>query len=120
MLQMKTNKLLIGISLMAASALVTAIGQALWKLASEGLFSWQFYAGFFCYFLGAVLMVTAFKFGSLSVLHPILSVGYVFAILIGIFFLNETMTMTKVIANILIILGAVFIGFGGMAEKVDK
>lgn len=114
------NKLSIGIFMMILSATFTAVGQAFWKLSSSGFQSWQLYIGFLCYGIGAILMIIAFRFGSLSVLHPLLSIGYVIAILIEVFFLSEKLTLVKIIGNVLIISGAIFIGVGGKSESVKS
>jgi uncharacterized membrane protein len=105
---------------MILSASFTAVGQAFWKLSSNGFQSWQLYIGFLCYGIGAILMIIAFRFGSLSVLHPLLSIGYVIAILIEVFFLSEKLTLVKIMGNVLIISGAIFIGVGGKSESVKS
>ncbi|KGL37742.1 EamA/RhaT family transporter [Listeria sp. SHR_NRA_18] len=111
------NKLIYGIILMVFSASCTAIGQAFWKMAVSGIYSWQLYVGFFLYGMGAILMIIAFRFGDLSVLHPLLSVGYVFAILIGVLFLNEKLTAMQIFGNILVISGAIMMGFSGYFDR---
>jgi drug/metabolite transporter (DMT)-like permease len=116
---MRQNKLYTGMLLMLLSAAFTATGQALWKLATHGLFSWQLYIGFTCYGIGAMLMTIAFRFGSLSVLHPLLSTGYVFSIIIGMEFLHEHVTIHTVIGDIVVIAGAAFMGLGGRREQVQ-
>jgi|GEM_PF-1203451 len=119
------NELPVGIGLMLFSAALTAVGQALWKASglsfSQGLQSWQLYAGFFCYGMGAVVMTLAFRFGSFSVLHPILSMGYVFSIFIGVLALHESVTVQGIIGDVIIILGAVFLGISerGYRESDD-
>jgi uncharacterized membrane protein len=103
----KNNR--IGIILILIASLSTAFGQLLWKL-SEGHINLYLIGGFFLYFLGAVLMILAFQFGSLSVLHPLLSMGYVFALFIGISFLGEALSYQHILGTILIIIGAVLLG----------
>lgn len=114
---MNKNQLWIGIGFMLVSAACTAIGQALWKMAVHGLGSWQLYVGFVCYGIGALLMTVAFRFGSLSVLHPLLSVGYVFSILIGIGVLGEHVTSHTIVGDCIIVAGAIFMGLGGRKEQ---
>lgn len=108
------NKLWIGIALMVLSAALTASGQAFWKVSGQGLLhqlsAWQLYVGFLCYGMGAVLMTLAFRFGSLSVLHPILTIGYVFSVFIGVFALHESITIHGLLGDAAIIIGAVFLG----------
>lgn len=101
----------VGILFILCASLTTAFGQMFWKL-SGGSSIYYILLGFFLYFLGAVLMIVAFRFGSLSVLHPILSMGYVFAIFIGIIFLNEIINMKQIAGIVCIILGAILIGGG--------
>ena len=57
-------------------------------------------------------MIIAFKFGSLSVLHPMMSIGYIIALLIGYFLLDEDITKFKIIAIIFILIGVVLMGVG--------
>ncbi|ANB58280.1 eamA-like transporter family protein [Anoxybacillus sp. B7M1] len=101
----------IGILFILIASVSTASGQMLWKL-SDG--NWNVYLlfGFSLYFIGAVLMIVAFRFGSLSVLHPLLSMGYVFGLLLGVAFLHEPITTMKVIGTLLITSGAILIGGG--------
>ncbi|WP_085994094.1 EamA family transporter [Oceanobacillus senegalensis] len=101
----------IGILLMVTSALFTALGQLFWKISGGGI-NLYLIVGFFLYGLGAVFMIVAFRFGSLSVLHPLLSLGYVFGLFFGSIFLDETLTMKILLGTGLIIIGAVCIGGG--------
>lgn len=111
------RQLYAGIGIMVGSAVLTATGQAFWKLAVHGLGSWQLYAGFMLYGLGAVCMTLAFRFGSLSALHPLLSLGYVFSILIGYLWLNELINWPLVMGDGMIVVGAVFLGLGERQAK---
>ncbi|MGP4059109.1 EamA family transporter [Halobacillus litoralis] len=101
----------LGISLMVLAALQTALGQMFWKM-SGGEINFYLLLGFFLYSLGAVLMIVSFRFGSLSVLHPLLSIGYVFALFFGSIILQETITESNLIGTFLIIVGAALIGGG--------
>lgn len=101
----------IGISFIICAALSTAFGQMLWKMSSHFL-DVYFIIGFLLYFCGAVLMIVAFRFGDLSVLHPLLSFGYIFSLFLGSIFLAETITAPKVIGTCIIFIGAVLIGGG--------
>lgn len=105
------NKNKKGIAIMTLAALMTAFGQLQWKL-SGGDINLHLIAGFVLYFLGAVLMIVAYRYGSLSVLHPILSLGYIFALLLGTLFLQEVITEKNILGTLLIILGATLIGGG--------
>lgn len=101
----------IGILIMVFSAALSAFGQYFWKL-SDAHSLLPVLIGFVLYGLGAVLMIIAFKFGSFSVLHPVQSLSYIFALLIGFFLLGESIGPTKVIGLALVMLGVVMIGVG--------
>ena len=75
---MKKNKqnLPLGIILMLTASLLTCVGQLCWKLSASGAL-WLMLVGFVLYGCGALLMVVALRFGELSILHPMLSAGYV-------------------------------------------
>lgn len=101
----------IGIFIIMISAINTSIGQYFWKI-SEGKSIKFLSIGFLCYGLGAVAMIVAFKFGSFSVIHPMLSMGYIFALFIGYGLLNEEITKGKLIGIFLILIGVMLIGVG--------
>ena len=100
-----------GMVFMSASALAVAIGQLLWKF-SGGTDLVLLMLGFVSYGIGSLLMVAAFKFGKLSVVHPVLSFSYVFGIFFGYFFLGEVLGAHQIVAIALIIIGVAFIGGG--------
>lgn len=100
-----------GISLMLIASLFTAIGQLQWKLSSGGI-NLLLFSGFTFYFMGAVFMIVSYKFGDLSVLHPLLSIGYVLALLLGAVFLNESVSIQGLIGTCIIVCGAILIGGG--------
>lgn len=100
-----------GIILMIISAILTSLGQLCWKLSLSKL-SVYLILGFFLYGVGALLMIIAFKYGSFSVLHPLLSFSYVIAIFLGYFILREDLNLYKILGVLFIITGVVFIGVG--------
>lgn len=101
-----------GFILMFLSALCACLGQLFWKFfVLDGDYI-LLLLGCFLYCVGALLMLIAYKHGSLSVLQPILSVSYVFSLLIGYFFLNETICLLNWIGCFCIIGGVIFIAGG--------
>jgi drug/metabolite transporter (DMT)-like permease len=100
-----------GILLMLISALCACFGQLLWKLSVDGGI-YLLIAGFLLYGVGAFIMLIAFRFGSLSVLQPMLSINYVLSIFLAATILKEQITMLKVIGVIVIMIGVVFIAGG--------
>lgn len=101
----------IGIILMVISSFCVCIGQLYWKMsnAEDALYLAM---GFLLYGIGAVVMIAAYKYGSLSVLQPILSINYIFSMLIGFVVLNEQITYLKCLGILIIMLGIFFIGGG--------
>lgn len=100
-----------GICIILFASLLTATGQLFWKI-SDGTLIFYILIGFICYGLGAVLMIIAFRFGSLSVIHPMLSFGYIFALIFGSIFLKESITTIQIIGIFTIMAGVALIGGG--------
>ena len=100
-----------GILLMLISSICACVGQLLWKLSAEqGI--WIALAGFAFYGMGALIMLIAYRFGSLSVLQPMLSMNYVLGIILGALVLKEAVTIKKVIGVLVIMVGVILIGGG--------
>lgn len=100
-----------GIMLMIISSLCVCIGQLFWKMyPSEGILF--LIIGFVLYGIGALIMIIAYRFGSLSVLQPMLSINYILSIILANFILNEPITLLKVIGILIITLGVILIGGG--------
>lgn len=117
----KTNQLKIGIALILISAVMTCSGQLCWKLGAKyPEYVIPFYlSGFGLYGMGALLMVVSFKFGEMSVLHPMLSVGFIVSLFLGAIFLDEEIGPRKVIGVLLILVGAWLLNVRRKSEKVE-
>ncbi len=100
-----------GILLMLISSICACVGQLLWKLSAEAGI-WMALAGFIFYGMGALIMLIAYRFGSLSVLQPMLSMNYVLSIVLGALILKEAVTIKKVIGVLVIMTGVILIGGG--------
>lgn len=103
----EVNQLKTGIALILTSAIMTCSGQLCWKLGAKYPEQVILYylVGFILYGVGALLMVFSFKFGEMSILHPMLSVGFIASLFLGTIFLNEDIKPTKVIGVLLILVG---------------
>lgn len=105
----KKNKY--GILLMGISSICVCVGQLFWKFSvNKGTLF--LILGFVFYGIGALVMLIAYKFGSLSVLQPMLSLNYVLSIVLASTILNEKITLMKVIGVLVIIVGVILIGGG--------
>lgn len=98
-----------GIALILISAVLACVGQLFWKLSvTQGLVI--LLIGFFCYGIGALFMIVAYRYGELSVLQPMLSMNYVLSAILGFVVLHEPLTFTKLVGILVISVGVIFIG----------
>lgn len=100
-----------GILLMCLSSICVCVGQLLWKLSAQGSLL-ILLAGFILYGVGALVMLVAYRYGSLSVLQPVLSLNYVFSIILSVRILHETFTLAKFLGVLIIIAGVILIAGG--------
>ncbi len=100
-----------GIILMMLSSVCVCTGQLLWKMSTTQSVLIML-MGFVCYGAGALIMLTAYRFGRLSVLQPVLSLNYALSIVLGFLFLNEPVTIQKVTGVFAIMGGVAFIAAG--------
>lgn len=92
---------------MIVSSILVSFGQLLWKLShARGVLFLGI--GFLVYAIGALLMILAYKYGKLSVLQPILSLSYVFAVILGYFVFNDELSVGR-LASIAIIISGVLV-----------
>lgn len=96
---------------MLISSICVCVGQLLWKLSAERGIIFML-AGFCFYGVGALVMIVAYKFGSLSVLQPMLSLNYILSIILASLVLNEEITIVKCIGVLVIIAGVIMIAGG--------
>ncbi len=120
-----------GIILLLISAFSLALGQLLWKKPLENVdiplvlasgFSgiWSLFLkvlpGFIVYAIGAVVMTIGLGYGELSVLQPINSMSYVFALILSAIFVpTESISVITVIGVFVVIVGVIVIG--GSSKK---
>ena len=103
-----------GIVLMIISALATCTGQLMWKLAStNGTNLFLIAIGFVLYGTGAILMIIAFRYGEISVLQPMLSIGFVFSLLLAVVVLHEMINISKIAGILLIVCGMIVLSLSG-------
>jgi len=76
--------------------------------------------GLILYGLGFLIMIYAFKHGEVTVLYPIITLSYVWVSLLSVYLFNEIMNVYKWLGIVAIIIGIIFIGFGGKNSKSLK
>jgi len=112
-----------GIILMMISAFSLSVGQLLWKMADLGSMMQdagslsgmiaiflKILPGFVIYAIGALVMTIALGYGELSVLQPVNSMSYVFALILSSIFLTEPITPLMVVGIVIIIAGVILMG----------
>lgn len=120
---MQKENFKIGILLILAAALGSSAGQLAWKFGTDSLTGvWWYILGFILAGAGALCMMVAFRFGEVSILQPMMSVGYVFSIFFGYLFLGEQITLMKILGTIFVIVGAIILGIpdSAFAKKKKK
>jgi len=105
----KTNKQFLAIILMLFCSVCLSISPLIWKLM-PGYNLIYLTGGFILLFVGAFLMIFAFRFGELSVLQPINSMSYVFSTILAVLILHENIPKINFIGITLIIGGVIVIG----------
>lgn len=91
---------------------VTAISEkstGISELIQSGITNVHLWGGLFCYGFSLLLWFYVLSRMELSRAYPLVSIGYFFTLLIGYFFLNETITITKLSGIVLIVLGVIFL-----------
>ena len=99
---------------MICASLCVCVGQLFWKLSgTHGLLF--LLMGFGLYGLGALVTLVAYRYGSLSVLQPVLSLNYVLTVLLAALVLKEEMSLLRMV-GILFVMGGVLLICGGDEE----
>ena len=78
--------------------------------------NWRLVVGVVTYLLSSVLFVKGMSNGELSVLFPMVSLGYICTLLWSHLFFQERITRAKLAGVGLILIGIVFLGFGNAAH----
>ena len=94
-------------------AVYLKLGAAHMKRGFRHILNWQLALGILLYLGSSVPFVMAVKHGELSVLYPMVSLGYIWTLFWSKLFFNEAITKPKVAALAMILAGIVCIGAGG-------
>lgn len=102
-------------ALMLAVSILNSLGQLLFKLAShlDETRRWRplcIPLGIGCYLLGIQLIISAFRFGDVTVLWPLASLSFVWNVALARRFVGERMTGRRWLGTALIVAGSVVVG----------
>jgi multidrug transporter EmrE-like cation transporter len=108
------------IALVLVGSLIGSLGAIFLKSGANALsrdwksiaFNWKLAVGVATYLLSSVLFVKGMSNGELSVLFPMVSVGYICTLVWSRLFFNEQITRAKLAGVGLILVGIVFLGLG--------
>jgi len=78
------------------------------------VFNWKLAVGIATYLLSSVLFVKGVSNGELSVLYPMVSLGYICTLVWSRLFFHEPITRAKLAGVGLILVGIVFLSFGNV------
>lgn len=103
------------IVLICLAATLSSLSQVFWKLGDfsslKGII--LLIVGLLISGAGMVLMMISFRFGEVSILQPMMSIGFALSIVFGSVFFAETITINKVIGTGLIVIGAALLNTEG-------
>jgi len=107
--------------LVLVGSLIGSVGSIFLKSGAHALnrrwtsfaFNWRLAVGIGTYLVSSVLFVKGMSNGELSVLFPLVSLGYVCTLFWSRLFFNEVITKTKLAGVGLILIGITFLGLGG-------
>lgn len=115
-----TTTPLSSILLVLLASLIGSFGAVFLKLGAAhlsrgfaGIFNWQLGFGIALFVGSSVPFIMGLKHGELSVLYPMVSLGYAWTLVWSRLFFGEPITRTKLGALGMILLGIVCIGVGG-------
>jgi len=80
------------------------------------VFNWRLAVGIGTYLVSSVLFVKGMSNGELSVLYPMVSLGYICTLLWSRLFFHEQVTKAKLAGVGLILVGIIFLGIGNAAH----
>lgn len=98
------------------ASVLGAVGQYLYKEGAQTigrglapwLLNWRILAGVICYLVVTLFFISAFRAGGeLTVLYPLYASTFIWALLMGVLLLGESISVAKLLGIVLII--------GGMA-----
>lgn len=120
----------LAIYIVLACTLLVAIGQYLIKVGANrlshagllataiGIFTIpQLFAGYCLYAVFTVMFVYALRHGELSILYPLIALGYVWVTITAVLAFHESMNPLKLIGLVVIISGVAVLGWGGRVSK---
>ncbi|MBU0629037.1 MAG: EamA family transporter [Nanoarchaeota archaeon] len=116
------------IGLMVLCTVFTSFAQILYKMGADKLefnlisliTNVPLISGMALYVLGAIIMITAFKGGEVSVLYPIIATSYIWVSLLSMYVFKESLNLFRWAGILIIIIGIIFINIGSKEKESMK
>jgi multidrug transporter EmrE-like cation transporter len=106
-------------ALVLAAAMIGSVGSVFLKSGSQllrrgfwKLFNWRLAMGVALFLVSSLFFVQGIRKGELSVLYPMVSLGYVATLFLSRIFFGERLTRGKFVGLGLIVAGVFFVGLG--------
>lgn len=92
---------------------VTVTG--IWRQLGSVILTPAIFIGFACFGVSSILWLVVISRWELSYAYPLVSLGYVIAIVYGTLLLHEDLTFPKILGSVLILTGISVLGFWGQS-----
>lgn len=106
-------------ALVLTASMIGSAGSVFLKSGSQllrgglwNLFNWKLAAGVLLFVISSLFFVQGIRHGELSVLYPMVSLGYVATLFLSRIFFGEQLTRDKFFGLALIVMGVFFVGLG--------
>ena len=107
---------------MVLCTVFTSAAQVLYKIGASMLpeifTNLHLIAGLALYGIGALLLVTAFRFGEVTLLYPIIATSYIWVSILSFFLFSENIGIFRWVGISLIIFGIILISSGSRKNAV--
>ncbi len=106
-------------ALVLTASMIGSVGSVFLKSGSQllrrgfwNLFNWKLALGVLLFVISSLFFVQGIRKGELSVLYPMVSLGYVATLFLSRVFFGERLTPGKFVGLALIVVGVFFVGLG--------
>ena len=94
---------------MGVQRLSVSTDNGFWLIARKVIADWPLLCGIGCYIVSMLFWLYVLSKMEMSRAYPLVSIGYVFTLIIGWFFLGESVTVGKLLGIFFIMVGVFFV-----------
>lgn len=89
--------------------IISEKAENIYEIIKIGIFNLYIWGGLFCYGFSLLMWFYVLSRMELSKAYPMVSLGYVFTLILGYLFLNESITFSKIAGILLIMVGVIIL-----------